>query len=313
MGFSKIRKVARNWARCARDRNYRFIYLARHGVYNHMSDRAFLEEYYKRKFGRPLNLDDPKSFNEKLQWLKLYDRRPEYTMMVDKYAVKSYVAGKIGEEHIIPTLGVWDHFDEIDFDSLPDQFVLKCTHDSGGIVIVKDKAKLDRAAAREKLERRLKRNYYWIYREWAYKDVKPRIIAEKYMTDESGVELKDYKIFNFHGEPKLIQVDYGRFVDHRRNLYTPDWQYVSAKMNYPTDPSHEIPRPERLDEMLRLAKVLSGGGEIPQVRTDFYSINDKIYFGELTFYHEGGFSTFEPESFGLEMGSWLKLPAKAPS
>ena len=280
--------------------------LGHKGFFNWMSDEQYLKILYKIRIGKPLDLDDPQTFNEKLQWLKLHDRRPEYTTMVDKYAVKKYVADKIGEQYIIPTLGVWDKFDDIDFDKLPDQFVLKCTHDSGGSVICRNKSEFDFKAARKKINRCLKHNYYWGCREWPYKNVKPRIIAEKYMTDESGIELKDYKIFNFDGESKLIQVDYDRFKEHKRNLYTTDWKYVESAIQYPTDPNHQIDRPKQLEKMLDLARKLSEG--IPHVRTDFYCIDNKIYFGELTFYHGSGFEKFTPESLGEEMGKWIKLP-----
>lgn len=270
------------------------------------SDRTYLKWRFRIAMGRKLDLDNPQTFNEKLQWLKLYDRKPEYTVMVDKAKAKEWVAEKIGEEYIIPTLGVWEHFDEIDFNKLPDQFVLKCTHDSGGLVICTDKSKLDIETARKKLTKCLKRNFYWVGREWPYKNVPPRIIAEKYMTDESGIELKDYKIFNFDGEPKLIQVDYDRFVEHKRNFYSTDWKYIEAAIQYPTDPTHQINRPKRLEKMLDLARTLAAG--FPHVRTDFYCIDDHIYFGELTFYHESGFATFTPESLGEEMGKLIKLP-----
>lgn len=163
-----------------------FIFLQNRCNFKVLPDKMYLKICYKLATGKKLDLKNPQTFNEKLQWLKLYDRKPEYTRMVDKYEAKKYVAEKIGEEYIIPTLGVWDHFDEIDFDSLPDQFVLKCTHDSGGLVIVRDKAKLDKVAAKQKIEKSLKRNYYYSGREWPYKDVKPRIIAEKYMEDISS-------------------------------------------------------------------------------------------------------------------------------
>lgn len=280
--------------------------LGHRGFFNWMSDEQYLKILYKTRMGKPLNLDNPQTFNEKLQWLKLYDHNPEYTTMVDKYAAKKWVADRIGGEYIIPTLGVWEHFDDIDFDKLPDQFVLKCNHDSGGLVICRNKSKLDINSARKKINKCLKHNYYWGNREWPYKNVSPKIIAEKYMTDESGVELKDYKIFNFDGEPKLIEVDYNRFVEHKRNLYTTDWQYIEAAIQYPTDPNHQIDRPKQFEKMLELARKLSEG--IPHVRTDFYCIDDKIYFGELTFYHESGFGKYTPESLGKEMSKWLKLP-----
>ncbi len=269
-------------------------------------DELYLKLRYYFRFHRLLNLDNPQTFNEKLQWLKLHDRKPEYSQMVDKYEAKKYVAGIIGEEYIIPTLGIWERAEDIDFDSLPAQFVLKCTHDSGGIIICKDKSKLDLQAAKAKLAKYLKRQYFTQNREWAYKNVKPRIIAEQYMEDESGSDLMDYKIFCFDGKAKIIQVDYDRFTNHTRNLYSTNWEYIEATICYPTNPEHQIPKPEKLDEMLALAEKLSKG--IPHLRIDFYYINNKIYFGELTFYHGSGMERFVPEEFGKTMGEYLKLP-----
>ena len=176
-----------------------------------MSDEQFLKKEFFLAMGKPLDLDNPKTFNEKLQWLKIHNRKPEYTTMVDKYAAKQYVADKIGSQYIIPTLGVWDHFDDIDFDALPDQFVLKCTHDSGGLVICKDKSGLDKKAAKRKIEHCLRRKYYYAHREWPYKDVKPRIIAEKYMTNGTSEELNDYKLMCFNGKVKETFVCSSRF------------------------------------------------------------------------------------------------------
>jgi len=204
-------------------------------------------------------------------------------------------------------LGVWEKFEDIDFKQLPGQFVLKCTHDCGSVAICRDKSTFDADAARKKLTKALGRNYYWQGREWCYKNIRPRIIAEQYMVDESGYELKDYKIFNFDGKPRLIQVDYDRFVRHRRNLYTPDWKYVEAEIAYPTAPEILIEKPKPLNRMLELAAVLSEG--IPHVRTDFYCINELIYFGELTFYHGSGLEEFTPPGFGVEMGGWINLPS----
>lgn len=257
---------------------------------------------------RPLDLVHPKTFNEKLQWLKLYDRNPLYTTLVDKAAVKPWVAERIGADHVIPTLGVWDSFDAIDFDQLPEKFVLKCTHDSGSVVFCKGKQDFDREAAREILMRCLERNYFWQSREWPYKDVPPCILAEPYLVDESGVELKDYKVQDFDGVPKLIQVDFDRFSDHKRNLYDPDWNYIPASILYPTAPEHPIPRPAVLQEMLSFARKLSSG--IPYVRTDFYVIGEQVLFGEMTFYHGSGFEPFTPQSFETEVGSWIHLPAR---
>lgn len=271
-----------------------------------LEDKTYCSLIYRLRTGKKMDWDTPKTYNQKLQWIKLYDHRPEYTVMVDKCAAKQWVAKRIGEQYIIPTLGVWQHFDEIDFDTLPDQFVLKCTHDSGGLVIVKDKKTLDKKAAKRKLEKCLRKNYYYFNREWAYKGVPPRIIAEKYMVDETGTDLKDYKVFTFDGQPKLIQVDFDRFTNHRRNLYTPQWQYIDAEIDYPADPKVKIAPPQKLDEMLKLAHKLSVG--YPHIRVDFYSIREHIYFGELTLYHGGGLETFRPEEFGKTLGDWLILP-----
>ncbi len=269
-------------------------------------DRLFLKILYKKLLGKKLDLRHPKTFNEKIQWLKLHDRKAEYIDIVDKYTVKKWVADKIGEEYIIPTLGVWERFEDIDFDSLPKQFVLKCTHDSGGLIIVKDKSKMDLAEVKNKINKFLNNNFYWVGREWPYKYIKRRIIAEPYLTDESGVELKDYKVFNFNGESKFIQVDFDRFVDHKRNLYTLDWEYIDAVIGFPTDPTYCIKKPKCLNKMLELAGILSYG--IPHVRTDFYCIGDQVYFGEMTFYHGSGFEKITPESFEMKMGEWLTLP-----
>lgn len=271
-------------------------------------DYFYLKIKYNLMIGNRLNLKNPKTFNEKLQWLKLYDHNPLYTQLVDKYGVRKYISNAIGEEYLIPLLDVYNNADEINFDKLPNEFVLKCTHDSGGVVICKDKSNLDVAKAKDKINKSLKRNYYYGLREWPYKNVKPRIICEKYMVDESGTELKDYKFFCFSGEPKIIQVDYNRFVGHKRNLYDIDWNYIPASIQYPTDPKVKIKKPDKLETMLELVRALAK--DYPHVRVDFYSVNDRIYFGEMTFYHEAGFGKFNPEEFGIEMGKWIILPNK---
>lgn len=276
--------------------------LAAHGIIP-MSDKIYLELLFKERMGYPLDLDNPRTFNEKLQWLKLYDRRPKYTMMVDKYAVKQYVADKIGSEHIIPTLGVWDRFDDIDFDKLPNQFVLKCTHDSGGLVICKDKSKLDMAAARRKITTSLKCNYYLAGREWPYKNVPRKILAEQYMEDESGFELKDYKVHCFNGVPKVILVCRNRFGKDgiMEDFYSTEWQHLDVKR--PAIPNgQDLQKPEELDEMLELSRKLSK--DIPFIRTDFYTIKGKLYFGELTLYPASGLKGFEPDSYDKILGDW---------
>jgi hypothetical protein len=269
-------------------------------------DKPYLQILYNLKTGRKLDLNNPQTYNEKLQWLKLYDRNPLYTKMVDKYAVKEYVSDIIGVEHVIPTLGVWDKFEEIDFDLLPDKFVLKTTHDSGGVVICKHKKEFNIAKAEIIINKHLERNFYCSTREWPYKNVWPRIIAEKYMVDESGFELKDYKVFVFNGVPKLIEVDYGRFSYHKRNIYNTDWELLSFEIQYPNDLSRNIKKPAQLDEMLVISSLLSKN--IAHVRVDFYVINNKTYFGELTFYHGSGYELFLPEKWNYILGQWLTLP-----
>lgn len=271
-----------------------------------LPDELYLKMMYQVKLGRKLNFKEPLYFNEKLNWLKLYDRKDIYTKMADKYEVREIVGKRLGEEYLIPLLGVWEHVEDIDFSKLPEQFVLKCTHDSGSVIICKDKKNFDKKDALRKLAATMKTNYFYPSREWPYKNIRPRIIAEKYMVDESGTELKDYKIYNFGGEPKLIQVDFGRFVHHERNLYTLDWNYISEEIEYPTNKNIQIARPECLEEMLACARLLAKG--IPSVRTDFYSINGKVYFGEITFYQEGGFARFSSEAYSKKLGDWITLP-----
>jgi hypothetical protein len=271
-------------------------------------DEWYIKMRYRLYVGKKLRLNSPKTFNEKLQWLKLYDRKPIYTTMVDKCEVKKHVANIIGEEHIIPTIAVYDKVEDIDFNALPDHFVMKCTHDSGGLVICKDKSKLEKKAAIRKLRRCLKRSYYWRTREWPYKDVKPRIIVEKYMEDESGWQLKDYKIFCFNGEPRFIEVDYDRYVGHKLNVYDLNWNFVDFYMTSPNDKNVKIAKPEKLNQMLEYSRMLAK--DIPFVRVDFYSIYSNIYFGEMTFSPGSGTIDFHPKEYDLILGEMLKLPLK---
>ena len=272
-------------------------------------DKLYLKCLYHLRTKRKLNLSNPQTFNEKLQWLKLYDRKPEYTWMVDKIEAKKYVAEKIGEEHIIPTLGVWDNPEDIDFDKLPHQFVLKCNHNSGGLFICKDKSQVSREQFRQ-IQRRLKKelryNYYWRTREWPYKNVKRKVFMEKYMVDESGVELKDYKIFCFHGKPYMIQVDFDRFVNHKRNVYFTDWMPAPFEYGYPSDKERIVTCPACLEEMLGFAEKLSEN--IRFVRVDFYVISGKCYFGELTFFPGDGLEKFSPGAWDEKLGELMCLP-----
>ena len=279
------------------------------GYFNWLDDRHYLQLAYRAKLGKKLDLKNPTTYTEKLQWLKLYDRRDEYTRMVDKYEAKKYIAERIGEEYIIPTLGIYDSFDEIDFDSLPDQFVLKCTHNSGGLVICKDKSKLDIAAAKDKIEKSLRRNYYLLGREWPYKNVKPRIIAEQYMEDEKTAELRDYKFFSFDGEPKLMMLATERQLaaEPKFNFFDMEGAHLPLTCAHPNakiTPS----LPVNFLRMQDLTRQLSAG--FPHLRVDFYEVNAKIFIGELTFFFMGGMSPFEPEEWNERIGSWITLPDK---
>lgn len=291
--------------------DYRFIINSSLGIHNNMPDEKYLCKRYKIRMKKDLDLENPKTFNEKLQWLKLYDRKPIYTTMVDKYEVKKYVADIIGEEHIIPTIGVWDKFEDIDFDSLPNQFVLKCTHDSGGLAICRDKSKFDIKKARNKINKSLKRNYYWANREWPYKDVKPRIIAEKYMEDQNAkVGLTDYKFYCFNGEPKFLYISSG-LEDHSTahiSFVTLDWNFAPFRRNDYAPFDELPPKPQKFDEMLEYCKKLSIGH--PFLRVDLYQINNTVYFSELTFSPCSGMMPFEPAEWDLEVGELIKLPEK---
>lgn len=271
-----------------------------------LSDKAYLKLSYRLNMGKKLNLKEPKTFNEKLQWLKLYNRKPEYTMMVDKFEVRKYIAEKLGEEYLIPCLGVWDKVEDIDFDKLPEQFVLKCNHNSGtGMCICKDKSKLDIEKVRKELNKGLKENYFYHGREWPYKNVKPRIIAEKYMVDESGTELKDYKFMCFGGKCENIFVCSERYENELKvTFFDTEWNRMKFERHYKAS-QKIINKPKKLDKMIVLAEELSKN--IPFVRIDFYDINGKIYFGEITFYPGTGMEEFNPEEWDYKLGELINL------
>jgi len=270
-----------------------------------MSDKYFIRVFWKRMMGYPLDLKHPKTFNEKLQWMKLYDRNPMYPILVDKVKVKEWVAERIGGQYVIPTLAVYDSAEEIDLQTLPEQFVLKCNHDSGGVIICKDKSSFNLEEARSVLSKRLEHDFYQEYREWPYKMVERKILAEQYISDGESADLPDYKVFTFGGEPKLIQVDFDRFSGHKRNIYDISWNLLDARIQFPPQKDRIFEKPECLDELLALSRVLSRG--LRQVRTDFYIIRNRIFFGEMTLFHGAGTERFTPAELGLEMGSWIDL------
>lgn len=270
-----------------------------------LPDKTYIKLYYYMQFKKKCNLDNPVTYSEKLNWLKLNDRKTEYTNLVDKYEVKKIVSNIIGEEYIIKTLGVWDNFDDIDFEELPNQFVLKCTHDSEGIVIVKDKKKLNIKEARKKINKAMKYNFYYIGREWPYKNVKPRIIAEEYMEDHVDKELRDYKFFCFSGEPKLMFVATGRSSGKTQfDFFDMDFNHLELIQHYPNSKT-PIKKPANFEKMIELSKQLSKN--LKHVRVDFYEVDGKVYFGELTFYHFSGFQPFTPEEWDKKLGDMIKL------
>ena len=288
------------------------------------SDKTSLKVQYRIKLGRKLNLTNPKRYTEKLQWLKLYDRKPEYTTMVDKIAAKEYVASIIGRSHIIPTLGVWNHFDEIDMCSLPNKFVLKTNHGGGGVgvVICKDKANLDIEKAKNVLERSLKHRIYPISREWPYKNVKPHILAEPLLenqrvssdskTDTKTVSsndcgIHDYKFYCFNGIPKVLLIASNRFTTHNFNYFDMDFQPlpITSVDGDPID-YHLIEKPTMFEEMKSIAKKLSH--DLAHVRVDLYEVEGEVFFGELTFYDSSGFDNMNSDMTDLEWGSWITLP-----
>ncbi len=306
----KLEKIFKRGFQYITDSDYRFLMNAGWGFYNSMSDEEYLRRLFKARMGKELDLKKPRTFNEKLQWLKLYDRKPEYTMMVDKYKVRDYIAELLGEEYLIPLLGVWDDPDEINFDKLPNQFVLKCNHNSGlGMCICKDKSKLNIPKVKAELRKGLAQDYYLTGREWPYKDVQRKIIAEIYMSDNSADGLIDYKFMCFNGEVKCSFVCSDRFTSEGLHVtfYDREWQIMPFERHYPRAVV-PIEKPKCYDEMLQMAMTLSK--DIPFVRVDFYEIGGRPYFGELTFFPGSGYEEFTPEEWDTTLGSWISLPEK---
>lgn len=282
------------------------VYLVDNKLFNWLPDDVYLKIVYYFRIGKKLDLVNPITFNEKLQWLKLYDRKPIYTKLADKHAVREYISEKIGGEYLIPLIGVYDRVEDINFNKLPSQFVLKCTHDSGGVIICDDKEKLSIKKARRKLNKNLKQNFYFRGREWPYKHIKPQIICEKYMLDESGYELKDYKILCFNGKAKCLFVCLNRNSKTGLNVdfYDMEWNPLPFERHYSSSGSL-ISKPHNFEEMVELAEKLAV--DIPFVRVDFYEVDGRIYFGELTFFPGSGFEKFDPESYDELLGNWIDL------
>jgi len=275
-----------------------------------LSDKNYVSALYYLKMGKKLNLKNPQTYNEKLQWLKLYDRNPMYTTMVDKYTVKQYVESIIGKEYLIPTIGLWDRPEDIDWSTLPDQFVLKTTHGGGnsGVVICKDKANFDKNAAIKKLRKSYKHDIYKSHREWQYKNVIKRVLAEQYMEDSRYKELRDYKFFAFDGVVKALFIATERGTgDVKFDFFDANFNHLDLVQQHPMSGT-VIQKPVCFDEMKRIASKLSQG--LPAVRIDLYEVDGHVYFGEFTFTHHGGVVPFHPESWDYVFGKWIKLPPK---
>ena len=282
-----------------------YSYAARKGLTNFVPDRTHLKLMYRAALGSWPNLLHPKTFNEKLQWLKLHDRNPLHTTLVDKYRVKEWVAKQIGAEHVIKTYDVWERAEDIDVSGLPERFVLKTNHDCGGIVICRDRLILDLDAAKKKLARHLRKNYFWGGREWPYKNVRPLIFAEEYIEPNNGADLLDYKLMCFSGEVRCSFTCMGRAQgDLRVDFFDVDWGHLPFTRHYPN--SDTVPsRPRRYEEMVSLAERLSRG--IPFVRVDFYESGDRLLLGEMTFYPGSGLEEFDPSEWDERLGTWIDL------
>ena len=299
--ISKIKKVLKKplWI---------IVFLNNRGLHI-IGDEKYLKILYKLVFDKDLDLINPQTFNEKIQWLKINDRKEIYTKMVDKYEAKNYVADVIGKEYIIPTIGIYNKLSDIDLSKLPDKFVMKCTHDSGGLIICKDKKQLNFNKEKKKIAKSLKRKFYYSGREWPYKNVKPRIIVEKYMEESDKKELKDYKLFCFNGIPQIVLVCSERYSSENmcETWFDMNWNLIDVvESGHRIDTT--ISKPKKFKEMIALSKKLSKG--IPFIRVDWYEIKGKLYFGELTFYPASGFEKFEPEEWNYKMGEMLELPEK---
>ena len=273
-----------------------------------VSDEHFVKWKYYLNFHKKLDLENPQTFNEKLQWLKLYDRHEEYTKMVDKYEAKKYVASILGEKYIIPTIGVYNAFEEIDISSLPKQFVIKCTHNSGGLYICKDKDTFDFSKVGKQIKKWLAKNPFWGNREYPYKNVKPRIIIEKYMEQEDGESLRDYKVLCFHGTAKLIELHRFRNTEKQtQDFYDRDWNKLTISQSADFNGVSDVvfPKPNNLSLMLELSEKLTK--DMIHCRVDWYSIAGKLYFGELTFFDGSGLDGFDNEEDDYLLGSWIHI------
>lgn len=270
-------------------------------------DKLFVKIEYWLRTGRRLDLSNPETFNEKLQWLKLHDRNPDYTAMVDKLEVRKHVKETVGVKYLVTLIGVYKSYAQIDFSSLPDSFVLKPNHTSGDVFICKDKSKINHAKLKIEVNKWLNREYYWLHREWPYKNVKPKILCEQYLVDESGQGLKDYKFMCYNGVPKIVRVMSERRGSHYMvNSFDLEWNEIDLPGKFIRRNPNVPAKPKFLDSMIEISRVLSKG--LTFVRIDMYETATKIYFGEITFYPASGFMDFKREKDDDLLGSWIVLP-----
>lgn len=278
--------------------------------FQNLSDEEFLKLKFKENTGKELNLENPQTFNEKLQWLKLYDRNPIYTTMADKFRAKEYIAERVGKEYIVPMFGVWNSPDDVDFSALPEQFVIKCNHDCGGLSICRSKDQFDANAARNKLKKSFLSNYFEVGREWQYKNIEPVVLAEKLLENSDGSPLVEYDFFCFNGEPRIISCAWGdrdKGEEHYNDFYDADFNRLPLSCIFPTS-SKVLEKPSAFEEMKNIARKLCGNRSF--LRVDIYLCDDKPYVGELTFHHWGGMGIFNPKEWDEKLGSWLALPTK---
>lgn len=275
---------------------------------NLYSDKAYIKKYYYKIFNRKIDLKNPKSFNEKENWLKLYDRKPIYTVMADKYASRDYISKNFGDKYLVPLLGAWDNTDDIDFEALPNSFVMKCNHDNG-VLVCRDKEQIDIERVRKEFSDKLNRDFYRKRREWPYKNIKRKVICEKFMENTDGAELVDYKVFCFNSTAKIILVDSDRFTDNsKEDYYDINWNHIDLKFSHYEQSGDRFEKPVFFDEMISIAEKISS--DIPFLRVDFNCWNGNLYIGEMTFYHNAGFAEFDDLKWDELLGSWIELPKK---
>lgn len=292
------------------NRNIRFTVNNEHGLYSKVPDDKILKKMFKIWVGYDLNLSKPITYQEKMQWLKLYDRKDLYTIMADKIKMKDFVSQKIGKEYVVPIIACWNSPQEIEFDKLPNQFVLKCNHNSGtGMYICKDKSSMRVGTIKKNLEKGMKEDYFTYAREWPYKNIERKVFAEKYLENNDGSEITEYKVLCFEGKAKLVELILNRFKGNAtQDFYTPDWVKTEIYENDIPPSDNEFVRPENLSRIIELSEILAEG--IHHLRVDWYEVNGKIYVGELTFFDGGGFSLFYPQKYNEIIGSWIQLESE---